>query len=165
MATTESPERIERSRILAKLLNEAAGPCSNARSFDASLETTRRVAAGSPERLPWMSPVQPSMTWWLVTTWPLALITKPVPVWLPVLPDLGLFGAPLGASDFAATALGAAKSPALLRPSALTLLTQVASTLSNGPVEVRLNCSGVPPATATIRLDFWNVRATLGGRI
>src|SRR5271165_6426478 len=98
--------------------------------------------------------------------WPLALITKPVPVLPTVRETLGFAGAAFGASDAAATALGgAAKSPALLTPSALTLVTQLASAASSGPAELRLNCKGVPRATATIRLDFWKVRARFGGRM
>src|ERR1700730_2192370 len=93
--------------------------------------------------------------------WPLALIAKPVPVLLTIRGALGLAGAAFGASDFAAIA----KSPAWLTPSALTLVTQLASAASSGPAELRLNCNGVPRATATIRLDFWKVRATFGGRI
>jgi len=92
--------------------------------------------------------------------WPPGLITKPVPVLPTVRAAFGVAGAgvaavaPFGASDLAATALGAAKSPALLTPSALTLVTQLASAAISGPVELRLNCKGVPRATATIRLDF-----------
>src|SRR5579871_1498341 len=103
--------------------------------------------------------------------WPLALMTKPVPVWVPVLPDLGDFEpsdlAPsdlelsdaLGASAFAAAAsfeavLGALKSPALLIPPALIVLTQLAIAPSSGAVEVRLKFSAVLPETATFRLAF-----------
>src|ERR1700730_2327050 len=94
--------------------------------------------------------------------WPVALITKPVPLAVPVLPD---FGVPPGASEFADTGLGVVKSLTASRPLALTWLTQLASTASSGPVEFRLNCSATRPAVATIRLDFWNVCATFGGMI
>ena len=84
--------------------------------------------------------------------WPLALITKPVPVWLPVLAG---FGIGVGASVFAATAFGAVNSPALLIPSALTVVTQFDERASSGAVEVRLNCKALLlPSTATIRLAF-----------
>jgi hypothetical protein len=105
---------------------------------------------------------------------PAALITKPVPV-LPTLFSvffslflavLGEAGAPLPASPVATGfAASFAKSPALFSPSALTLVTQVAMTLSSGPVEVKLNCSVACPAWATIRLARWNVRAAFTGRI
>jgi hypothetical protein len=98
--------------------------------------------------------------------WPLALITKPVPLLLTL---FAVFdeapGASVVAPGLAATALAAVKSPAAFKPSALILLTQLASTASSGPVDVRLNCSVVGPATATIRLAFWKVRATPGGKI
>src|SRR4051812_31470351 len=82
--------------------------------------------AGSPVRLPRTS-VQPLITCWLVTTWPLALTTNPVP---DLLTGLGFAdpGAPGGASPVTigfATA-GLLKSPALLIPSAFTLVTQLA---------------------------------------
>src|SRR5882724_1822662 len=94
--------------------------------------------------------------------WPLALMTKPVPL-LPALPDLGLLGA-FAASFFAATAFGAVNSPALLIPPALIVVKQLDSAPSSGPVDVRLKFNTVWPDTATIRLAFWNVRATFGGR-
>jgi hypothetical protein len=67
-----------------------------------------------------------------------------------------------GAAGLAAATLE--KSLAAPKPSALILLTQAASEASRGPVEVRLNCTVERPACATIRLDFWKVRATLGGK-
>ena len=60
---------------------------------------------------------------------------------------------------------GAVNSPAPSIPWALTVLTQLASTASSGAVEVRLKFKTLPPDTATIRLAFWNVRATFGGRM
>jgi len=91
--------------------------------------------------------------------WPLALMTKPVPVWVPVLPDLGLrepFGASAfaAAASFAADALGAVNSPALLIPPTFIVLTQLEIAPSSGPVEVRLKFNAVAPETATIRLAF-----------
>jgi hypothetical protein len=95
--------------------------------------------------------------------WPLALITKPVPLALPVLPGLG--GPP--SASLAETCLGTVKSVAATAssPFCLTLLTQLASTANSGPVEFRLNCSADRPAVATIRLAFWKVCATFGGMI
>src|ERR1700757_2236212 len=87
-------------------------------------------------------------------------MTKLVPVWLPVFKAFGLFGV----SDFAG-ALGAPKSPTLLIPPTLIVLRQLDSTANSGPVEVRLKFKTVLPETATIRLAFWKVRATFGGRI
>ena len=55
------------------------------------------------------------------------------------------------------------KSPAPFRPSVLTLATPLAIMLSSGRFADSLNCSLVWPATATIRPDFWNVRATFSG--
>jgi hypothetical protein len=72
----------------------------------------------------------------------LALMTKPVPVLLTVFPARGVapgVSAPAWAGGFAAAAFGPEKSPALLMPSALILLTQLAIAASSGPVEVRLN--------------------------
>src|SRR5690242_20655089 len=155
----ESPECIARSRILAKFLNEAVGPCSSARSLARSLLTTRSVVGASPVRLPLMSPMQPLITWLLVTMWPLALMTKPVPVCVPVLPDLELPELGLldvfGASGFAAVALGAVNSPALLIPPAFTVWTQLARTANRGAVEVRLKFRALAlPVVTTIRLAF-----------
>ena len=82
-----------------------------------------------------------------------------MPVCVPALADFEF-----GASVFAA-AFGALKSPALLIPPALTVLTQLESAANRGPVEVRLKFKTVLPETATIRLAFWKVRATFGGRI
>lgn len=50
-------------------------------------------------------------------------------------------------------------------PPDLIVRTQWAITASSGPVEVSLKFNTVPPDTATIRLAFWNSRATFGGRI
>src|SRR5262245_20062055 len=131
-----------RSRILADVLHDAAGPCRSVRSFAASPLTRRSVVAASRVRLPLISP-QPSITWSLVTIWPLALMTKPVPD-PPSLPDFGLAGA-----------FGAAKSPALLMPPALIVLTHLEIAPSNGPAEVRLDCRALLlPAVTTMRLDF-----------
>jgi len=139
IATTASPERTPLPRIVAIALN-GLGACSKARSLVSSLETSRSFSAASPLRLPEISPTQPSTTWWLVTTWPLLLITKPVPVWLMVLPGFkgGEFGAEAGAAaaaGFAATA----NSPAAATPFFLTLRTQLSSAGNNCAVWFRLN--------------------------
>ncbi|MGY4328309.1 hypothetical protein ACVWWG_002726 [Bradyrhizobium sp. LB7.2] len=55
------------------------------------------------------------------------------------------------------------KSPALLSPSAFTLVAQLARAAITGPVEVRSKFRTARPAVATIRLAFWNVRTTLAG--
>src|ERR1700759_2080128 len=97
-------------------------------------------------------------------TWPVALITKPVPLELPVLRG---FGGPPSGISFAAICFGAVNSVAATAssPFSFTLLTQLARTAISGPFEVRLNCMVVRPATATIRLAFWKLRAIFGGRI
>jgi hypothetical protein len=47
----------------------------------------------------------------------------------------------------------------------LTVLTQLAIVASKGAIEVRLNCRALLlPVVTTMRLDFWKVRATFGGR-
>src|SRR5579871_5826118 len=97
--------------------------------------------------------------------WPVALMTNPVPLQLKL---FAAFGGAAPCASGAGLGLSAAaleKSPAPFRPSALTLVTQLAIMLSSGPVDDSWNCSVDCPATATIKLDFWNVRATAGGRI
>src|SRR5438445_6691465 len=125
MSTTQSPDWIALSLILAMSLNQPVA-CSSARSLVSSLDTRRNLAGASPDRLPRMSPTQPCTTCALVTRCPFGLTRKPVPVWSNSLS--GLAGAE-SAPAAVATGLAAGrteKSPALATPDCLVLATQFA---------------------------------------
>ena len=95
-----------------------------------------------------------------MTIWPPALIANPVPVWVPVLADLGLFALQTSPPRFWCGEFAGAVDPA-----GLDRTDAVGERPKQRPVEVRLKFNAVFPAWATIRLAFWNVRATLGGII